>query len=222
MRLHDEAYASFYQSDLAGELRLGITEDISAPGMAQVLSSFSRRFPNVALTSRVAHTPELVRSLREGEIDMALIEVFESRILEDDHPLGRQQVVWIQAEDYVLDANQPIPFVTYHKDCFYKAWAEKALADTDQSLRVVFECPSIDGMVNAVRSGLGVGLINLGVLEQPQPGGRRGDTRGLVIDHPDLPKPPAIQQVARVSSGISTQQMEQLLDSIKKQLVALA
>ncbi|MEM7562482.1 MAG: LysR family transcriptional regulator, partial [Pseudomonadota bacterium] len=176
VRLHDEAYASFHQSDLAGELRLGITEDISAPGMAQVLSSFSRRFPNVALTSRVAHTPELVRCLRDGEIDMALIEVFESRILEDDHPLGRQQVVWIQAEDYVLDTKQPIPFVTYHKDCFYKAWAEKALADADQSVRVVFECPSIDGMVNAVRSGLGVGLINLGVLEQPQPGGRRGDT----------------------------------------------
>ena len=219
VRLHDEAYASFHQSDLAGELRLGITEDISAPGMAQVLSSFSTQFPNIALTSRVAHTPELVRWLSDGDIDMALIEVFESKILEADHPLGRQQVVWVQAEEFVYDPVLPIPFVAYHKDCFYKAWAEKALAENGLSLRVVFECPSIDGMVNAVRSGLGIGLINLGVLKQPQAGGRRGDTRGLKIDATDLPQPPAIQHVARFSSGISTQQMEQLLKSIKQELV---
>ena len=220
VRLHDEAYASFHQSDLAGELRLGITEDISAPGMAQILSSFSTQFPNVALTSRVAHTPELVRWLRDGEIDMALIEVFESEQLPADQPLGQQQVVWLQAEDFVIDLTRPIPFVTYHKDCFYKAWAEKALAESDLSLRVVFECPSIDGMVNAVRSGLGIGLVNLGVLEQRHHGVRRNDLGGLKTEGSELPRPPRIQHVARFSSGISTQQMEQLLESIKQELVS--
>jgi DNA-binding transcriptional LysR family regulator len=220
VRLHDEACASFHQSDLAGELRLGITEDISAPGMAQILSSFSTSFPNVALSSRVAHTPELVRWLNAGDIDMALIEVFESELQPGDHPLGQQQVTWLLADDFVLEADRPIPFVTYHKDCFYKAWAEKALAQSERGLRVVFECPSIDGMVNAVRSGLGIGLVNLGVLEQRQQGGRRGDSRGLKIGHPELPQPPPIQHVARFSSGISTRQMDKLLESIVNELVA--
>ena len=143
VRLHDEAYASFHQSDLAGELRLGITEDISAPGMAQVLSSFSTQFPNVALTSRVAHTPELVRWLRDGDIDMALIEVFESKILEGDHPLGRQQVVWVQAEDFVYDPNQPIPFVAYHKDCFYKAWAETICTEHEYFVAPAIYTPEV-------------------------------------------------------------------------------
>ncbi len=219
VKLHDEAYASFHQSDLTGELRLGITEDISAPGMAQILSSFSTSFPNVALTSRVAHTPELERWLRDGEIDMALIEVFESELLATDQRLGQQQVAWLLAEDFVLDLERPIPFVAYHKDCFYKAWAEQALATGKRSLRVVFECPSIDGMVNAVRSGLGIGLVNLGVLEQRQQGGRRGDSRGLRVGHVDLPQPPPIQHVARFSTGLSTRQMEKLLESIKNELV---
>jgi DNA-binding transcriptional LysR family regulator len=220
VRLHDEACASFHQSDLCGELRLGITEDVSAPGMAQILSSFSTSFPNVTLTSRVAHTPELIRWLRAGEIDMALIEVFESDLLATDHTLGRQQIVWLQAEDFVLDPARPIPFVTYHKDCFYKAWAEQALAKCGHSLRVVFECPSIDGMVNAVRSGLGIGLINLGVLEQRHPGGRRKDSHGLKVENGILPMPPAIQHVARFSTGISTRQMEKLLEAIKIELVS--
>jgi DNA-binding transcriptional LysR family regulator len=219
VRLHDEACASFHQSDLSGELRLGITEDVSAPGMAQILSSFSTSFPNVTLTSRVAHTPELIRWLQAGEIDMALIEVFESDLLATDHALGQQQIVWLQAEDFVLDPTCPIPFVTYHKDCFYKAWAEQALAKSERSLRVVFECPSIDGMVNAVRSGLGIGLVNLGVLEQRHSGGRRTDSRGLKVENGILPVPPAIQHVARFSSGISTRQMEKLLEAIKIELV---
>ncbi len=87
VRLHDEAWASFHQSDLAGELRLGITEDITAPDMARILSNFSNSFPNVALTSRVAHTPQLVSMLDRGEIDMALIEVFESQQLDSYYPL---------------------------------------------------------------------------------------------------------------------------------------
>ncbi|MDH3534763.1 MAG: LysR family transcriptional regulator [Gammaproteobacteria bacterium] len=220
VRLHDEAYASFYQSDLAGELRLGITADVTAPGMAQILSSFSTNFPHVALTSRVAHTPELVRWLQSGEIDMALIEVFESERLDSDHALGRQRVVWLMADDFILDENRTIPFVAYHRDCFYKAWAEQALAGIDYSLRVVFECPSIDGMVNAVRSGLGVGLVNLDVFEQLQ-SGRRGDSRGLKIDRSFLPQPPPIQHVARFSSGMPTQQMDKLLELIKQELLAV-
>ncbi len=217
VRLHDEAFASFHQSDLAGELRLGITEDVTAPGMAQILSSFATSFPNIALTSRVAHSPELVRWLENGEIDMALIEVFESALLAGDYPLGRQQVVWLMAEDFQHDAEVSIPFVAYHKECFYKAWAERALTEIDRGLRVVFECPSIDGMVNAVRSGLGVGLVNLDAYEQLQ-SRWRGDSRGIRIERSLLPQAPPIQHVARFSAGIPTRQTDKLLELIKKEL----
>ncbi len=218
VKLHDEACASFHQSDLAGELRLGITEDVSAPGMAQILSSFSSSFPNVALTSRVSHTPELIRWLESGDIDMALIEVFESEQLESDHSLGRQQVVWIQAEDFNIDDDAAIPFVTYHKDCFYKAWAERALGDVGKKMRVVFECPSVDGLVNAVRNGLGVGLVNNDVLEQRQL--NRRDNRILKIDYDVLPQPPPIQHVARFSQASATRQMGKLLELIKAELLS--
>ena len=217
VRLHDEACANFYQSDLVGELRLGITEDITAAGIAQILSNFSSNFPNVALTSRVAHTPELVRGLKTGEIDMALIEVFESEQLKSDHALGRQEVVWLQAEDFSYNLEESIPFVTYHKNCFYRDWAEQALAARGQNLKVVFECPSVDGMINAVRTGLGIGLVNNEALEQRLPG--RRDNRGLKIDRGILPQPPPIQHVARFSDGVSTQQMDKLLELIKAELV---
>ena len=219
VRLHDEAVSSFRQSDLAGELRLGITEDITAPGIAQILSSFSHNFPNIAVSSRVSHTPELVRSLEAGDIDMALIEVFESERRESDHALGQQEVVWLQAEEFSYDQSAVIPFVAYHRDCFYKAWAERALAERGQSLRVVFECPSIDGLIGAVRNGLGIGLVNYDAFEQ-RLSNRRQEARGLVIERELLPQPPPIQHVARFSTGIATQQMSKLLELIRAELLA--
>jgi molybdate transport repressor ModE-like protein len=220
VRLHDEAWASFHQSDLAGELRLGITEDVTAPDMARILAKFSSSFPNVSLTSCVAHTPELVRKLERGAIDMALIEVFESEMLDSDFPLGRQQAVWLLAADFILE-DGPIPYVTYHSECFYKRWAEQALARTDRSLRVVFECPSLEGMVNAVQNGLGIGLVNYNVFEQRK-AVRRIDDRGLVFERNLLPQPPPIQQVARFSNGIPTQQMNKLLELIRQELIPVS
>ena len=73
IRLHDEACAGFLSSDLSGKLRLGITEDVSAPGIAQILSSFTTSYPNIVLTSRVAHTPDLLHWLENDEIDIGLI-----------------------------------------------------------------------------------------------------------------------------------------------------
>jgi DNA-binding transcriptional LysR family regulator len=214
VKLHDEAYASFHQSELSGELGIGITEDITAPGMAQILSNFSHSFPQVSLISRVSHTPELLRWLSNGEIDMALIEVFESEVLETDQPLGRQKIDWVMAEDFIYDPDKPIPFVTYHKDCFYKAWAEQALKKQGQQLRVVFECPGVEGMINAVRSGLGIGLVNVDVMEH-----RVASGRGLVSGRNRFPQPPPIQHVARFISGIPTEQMDKLLEVIKNELV---
>lgn len=219
VRLHDEARASFHQSDLSGGLRLGITEDITAPNIAQILSQFSNSFPNVELTSRVAHSPQLVDWLEQGEIDMALIEVFESQVRYSDTPLGRQSVVWLQAEDFVIE-DGPIAYVTYHDECFYKAWAEQALEQENRSLRVVFECPSLDGMVNAVRNGLGIGLVNFNVLEQRY-GSRLGE-RGLVIERNQLPQPPPIQHVARYTAGLPTEQMNKLLELIRQELIPVS
>jgi DNA-binding transcriptional LysR family regulator len=218
VKLHDEALASFNQSDLTGELRLGITEDVTAPGIAQILLNFSNSFPNINLTSKVAHTPQLIDWLETGIVDMALIEVFESEQLDTDHALGRQEIVWLQAEDFSLEPEMPIPFVTYHKDCFYKAWAERALAREGKTIRVVFECPSVDGMINAVRNGLGIGLVNNDTLEQRSLSRYNGGNRGLIVDRKTLPQPPAIQHVARLSSGVTTRQMTKLLELIKTEL----
>ena len=128
-------------------------------------------------------------------------------------------VVWLQAENFVVEGDT-IPYVTYHHDCFYQAWAERTLAARDCRLRVVFECPSLDGMVNAVRNGLGIGLVNFNVLEQRY-GGRYAE-RGLIIERHRLPQPPPVQHVARFAAGLPTEQMDKLLELIRQELIPVS
>lgn len=218
IRLHDEACSSFQPSNLSGKLRLGITEDVSVPRIAQILSRFTTSYPNVTLTSRVAHTPDLKNWLEKDEIDMALIEVFEGERLDSDYQLGKQQPVWLYSDNFILDSSKPIPFVSYHKNCIYKTWAETTLSERDQRIQVVFESPGINGLVNAVRCGLGIALVNLDVFEKLKFSEQPGNA-GLKLDHTILPRPPATQHVARFSSGTPTKQMSKLLELIKQALL---
>ena len=73
----------------------------------------------------------------------------------------------------------------------------EALAAVDRSLRVVFECPSLDGMINAVRNGLGIGLVNYNVFEQRH-AGRRSDGLGLTFERTMLPQPPPVPSATKM------------------------
>ena len=111
---------------------------------------------------------------------------------------------WIEIEDEYTDyfcMNKTIYFHNFRRNLSYMSALD------------------IDSELLATDQLLGIGLVNLGVLEQPQQGGRRGDSRGLKIGSAALPQPPAIQHVARFSAGISTRQMDKLLESIKNELV---
>ncbi|MFT6046666.1 MAG: hypothetical protein ACI9WC_002373, partial [Arenicella sp.] len=72
---------------------------------------------------------------------------------------------------------------------------------------------------NVVRNGLGIGLVNNDTLEQRSLSRYNGGNRGLIVDRKTLPQPPAIQHVARLSSGVATRQMTKLLELIKTELL---
>jgi DNA-binding transcriptional LysR family regulator len=184
--VHDEAVALFSRNELSGHIRLGVTEDMTGSGIARVLARFSMVYPNVSLVSRVAHSMILGNQLRRGEIDLALMQLFDHDLLEQDKVLRWDDVIWVQSEDFEPVESGSLPFIAFHERCFYRVWASEALIDSGRSLRVVLECPSVEGVTDAVRSGLGLSLIN-----------RRNLRAGCIESSMPLPKPPRVGYVAR-------------------------
>jgi len=146
LAVHDEAVAQLASRDLAGSLRLGITEDTTGAGIAGILARFARLYPRVDLSARVEQSLVLRERLARGEIDLAVMQVFETDAAPGDLVLWRDDLVWAQSPDFELRAGASLPFVAFDAHCLYRRWAEAALAKTGPALRIVLECPSFDGV----------------------------------------------------------------------------
>lgn len=184
--LHDEAVAALGQRPLSGALRLGLTEDVTASQLTRIMGRFARVHPNVQLRTRISQSLTLQAWLEAGEIDLAVMQIFQSDLHEHDVVLLEDNLHWIKSPDLELEAGAPVPLVAFDDQCFYKHWALKEGARAGLPFVTALECPSTAGVLAAVRAGLGVALMN----------GRHLDD-GLERVEGLFPAPPSIAYVAR-------------------------
>lgn len=206
LSLHDEAVAQFGGRDLAGKLRLGITEDITGTRLTGILARFSRVYPKVALSARVEQSLTLRAGLDRGDLDLAVIQVFADELLPSDRILWRDELVWAQAPDFEPSGGR-LPFVSFDRRCFYRRRALKAFEGRGQTLDIVLDCPSFEGVRSAVKSGLGLAILN-----------RRNMRPGLIESGLDLPPLPPIACVVRPAQPEPEPAAAALMDAIEDEL----
>lgn len=205
--LHDEAAEHFSLSELAGQVRLGATEDAATHRLARVLGRFQRSHPHVSLSIRVAQSLVLQQRLNAGQIDLAVIQIFESEMEPDDHELWREDLIWVQSADHPVRLGEAIPFVSFDANCFYRRAAQLALAQSGRTLDVVLECPSAHGVQSGVLHGLGVAIV-----------GRRRMVPGLSEITGDLPGFPPVCHVLRSRKRVSKALDASLTDAIIQEM----
>ena len=121
--------------------------------------------------------------------------------------LWRDDVVWAQSEDFRVSDDRYLPFIAFHERCFYRSWAIEALKGLKTSLSVVLECPSVEGVTNAVRSGLGLTLID-----------RRNLRSGMSVSTLSLPQPPRVTNVARAAIEHPGETVIALMNTVEDEL----
>ncbi len=206
--LHDEAAAHFRSSELAGEVRLGTTEDAACEWMAAVLGRFRRLHPRVSLSIRVAQSLVLEQWLRAGDLDLAMMQIFAHEKEPHDLELWREDLIWVQSIDHPFTLDDSIPFVSFDQNCFYRRAAQDALVATGRHLNIVLECPSCDGVTAGVRHGLGVGVIS-----------RRQLRPGLMEIEGDLPVFPQICHIARSSNALPADLEKTLMEAVSQEMI---
>lgn len=157
--LHDEALQTISKQSLAGQIRLGMTEDVTSSDFARVVGRFTRIYPKVAVRTQVKQSMVLQRQLEQGEIDLAMMQIFESELRPNDIVLFRDKVHWVKAKDMKLNLERILPFLAYDDDCFFRHWAMDLQNSPGPGLETVLECASSAGVASAVQSGLGVTLL---------------------------------------------------------------
>lgn len=206
LSLHDEALLSLSKRSLAGKIRLGMTEDMTGSGLSRILGRFARLFPDVYVRTHVAQSLVLQGELENGQIDLAVMQVFASDVRPTDRVLYKDQLCWAKAVDLRLDLEKPVPFLSYDSNCFYRQWMLEHVATSARQFQTVLQCTSNVGILAAIEAGLGVSIIS-----------RRHVTRGAEEIEGVFTRPPEIAYVIRVSMKSGSLALNALVDEIDRE-----
>ncbi len=157
-----------------GVLRIGSGTTLGIYLLPYVLGSFSRANPAIRASLRIAESEVLVRNLREGEIDLALVE--------EDLPLGRlfgwekvplldDELVLIASADHPWAAREAIAlpdlagqdFIMRPPDSPARLLIQDRLVEAGFDpvrLLVRFELGHTEGIKRSVMAGLGLGFVS--------------------------------------------------------------
>jgi DNA-binding transcriptional LysR family regulator len=108
----------------------------------------------------VDYSRNLKKLMDEDKIRLAIMK---SAVAEGQAtPLYSDRLVWVASQSVTIAPKiREIPLVVSPEPCINRAVMMKALDDARLPWRVVSSCPTLSGVVAAVKAGLGVSAIDL-------------------------------------------------------------
>ena len=207
LSLHDEALLSLSKTSLSGRIALGLTEDTACTDLASILGRFRRVHPQVSVRTKVRMSLVLRGMLERGEIDAAIVQVFDHEVRPTDVVLFREQLHWVKHPELVLPERGPVPFLSFDDECFYRRWAFDIGQDGGLVLETVFECASAAGIISAVNSAMGLALLSQRHL-RPE----------MQVVTQRLPQPPALAYVVRRARKARNPALDTLVAEIRNEI----
>ncbi|MFS3137022.1 LysR family transcriptional regulator [Gluconacetobacter sacchari] len=152
--LNDEIWDELEEHAITGKLRLGVPPDLIGTSIAPVLKSFSEAHPQVELSLVCCASPDLKKSLKKGELDLAVIE--EPVGQETGECLAVDRLVWVGARGGQALRRRPLPISMVARTCAFRPVILEALHSSGMPWRSAFEAGSIEATATTVRADLAV------------------------------------------------------------------
>ena len=207
--LHDEAVMSLKRAPLNGKIRIGLTEDVTSSGTARVLGRFRRMYPEVVIQITVSQSLPIEAQLMAGTLDVGVIQTFVHRTAETDVILSGDRLCWIKSPDLTLDLSQPLPYLAFGTECFYRQWMLDSGLPEGVEAETVLTCSSTTGIISAVEAGLGITIMNA-----------KNIPAGVEIIEGILPAPPDVVFVIRKGgthhSPVANTLIQHVADELQK------
>jgi DNA-binding transcriptional LysR family regulator len=137
-----------------GTVRLGAPQDLIGTLLGPILKGYAHIYPQVELALVCAASPNLMRSLKRGEIDIALVE--ELRGASRGECLAIDRLVWVGARGGAAYRKCPLPISMVSETCAFRTTVLDELRKRELPWRTVFENGSIDATAATVRSDLAI------------------------------------------------------------------
>lgn len=151
---NDELWGLMTSPDFEGQVLLGVPHDIVGPFMPPILRSFSKSWPRVEVTLTCHNTPELLRGLEAGEIDLTLTT--EAEVSRDGQLLLADRLVWVGAPGGAAHERTPLPVSLGDEKCAFRIAAVRALGATGRDWRFTTAISNIEAQCATLEADLAV------------------------------------------------------------------
>lgn len=159
---HDQATSYFTGSAMRGRLRFGAADDLALAQLPRVLRDFRQMHPRITLELTVSQSGALLRRLRSGQLDLVFIKQAPGET--EGQLVRRDRLVWVGLSGTTLEAGAPVPLITYQGSSLTRRTAERALSDAGRTWRITCKTVEVNGVLAAVRAGLGVAVFARGLI----------------------------------------------------------
>lgn len=157
LQLHNETLAAFKKPDMIGLIRIGAVEDYAELYLPGILKRLAERYPLVQVDLCCDLSNDLLKMVQQGKLDLCIRNTpgdeAEGEFLKDE------SVLWAGPKDSEPEKKSPLPIAVFQEGCLYRKWAIQALERQNIKYRIAYSCPSISGVIAAVKSGLAVAPI---------------------------------------------------------------
>jgi DNA-binding transcriptional LysR family regulator len=168
--------------DFKGRIRIGATEEFAEDRLPSLLREFAVRNPGVRVDLLIDVNLKLHAALAAGELDIALVAQ-DPASPREGAPLFEEPLIWIAADDFVIDPRNPLPLILFTEPCLVRSLVLREIEARRIDYRIVCTSPSLAGLRAAVRAGLGLTVRTRGQIE---PGVKEVVGEGLLPELPPL------------------------------------
>jgi DNA-binding transcriptional LysR family regulator len=154
LSLNDEIWTEMTADTVEGKVRLGVPYDLVGTCLAPVLKGYAEAHPLVEISLVCASSPDLIKALAHGQIDLAVVE--EPLGPSAGECLSVERLVWVGAKAGSAHLKQPLPISMVADTCAFRPAVLAALQEHGRTWRTVFENGNIEATTATVRTDLAV------------------------------------------------------------------
>lgn len=156
LAVHDE---SLRRLEVVAErvILVGCTEHAADQMLPQLLAVMRHGFPGRTVRFRIDRSTQLAQAVTRGALDLAVVLAGSEPI---GTPVTELPLHWYSATQFTPPAaGEAWPVVAFEEPCGLRQRALQALEADGRVAAIIADSTSLDGVVAAVRGGLGVALL---------------------------------------------------------------
>jgi DNA-binding transcriptional LysR family regulator len=154
LEFNEEILLSLRGETPSRRMAVGMSVDVALVGLAAAMKRFQFPHSDIELTVLVTDPKRLDALLKSGKIDWAIGDpgLMTGTLTEK----WSVRLEWAAGADMDFDESRPIPLILFEGPCSWQDDMLHYLHKTGRDWRVVLESASLDAILAAVQSGLGI------------------------------------------------------------------